>query len=139
VAPIIVTAIVAVAAGVCGYIKLTSDSATTPVSPSTSAAPVVRGFDARVAWTNDGGGGGSDSTNLFSFAGPNSNIHEDIYTLGESLTVVCKTTEGQQVSVGPAYKGPDPRSTIWYELDNYSWVPAVYVYTKDASTIPDCT
>jgi hypothetical protein len=136
IAPLIVTAVLAAVAGTVSYVRLSSHATTPPAPPSAGSS--AQGFSARVAWTNDGGGGGSESTNLYSFAGPDSNLHAGVYTLGESLTVVCETPRGRAIQVGPAYEGPDPHSTKWYQLDNGSWVPAVYTYVAKASSVPAC-
>jgi hypothetical protein len=96
------------------------------------------GYTAQVAWTDDGGGGGSSSTTLYAFTGPNTNLHDGTYPLGESVTVVCQTPKGRVIQVGPAYKGPDPHSTVWYQLDNGAWVPAVYIQVDDLKDVPAC-
>lgn len=138
IAPLIVAAILALAAAVYGYIKLSSANSASPPPSAASGSP-TQGFTAQVAWTNDGGGGGSYSTNLYAFAGPNSHLHEGVYPLGESFTVVCKTLHGRVVQVGPTYQGPNPHSIIWYKLDNSAWVPAVYVYVRKANAVPACS
>lgn len=138
IAPLIVAAVVAIVGGIVGYVELSSHG-TAPPAASTSAPSSSQGFSARVAWTNDGGGGGSQSTNLYSFAGPDSNAHTGVYTLGESLTVLCETPHGRAIEVGPAYQGPHPHSAKWYELDNGSWVPAIYTYVAKSGSVPACT
>jgi hypothetical protein len=138
-----VAAIIAIATALWGVIAATrggtSSSAGSPPAGSTSAAAAGRGFTAEVAWTNDGGGGGSPSTTLYAFIGPDSHIHDGQYPLGESLTVVCETPHGRPVKVGPDYKGPDPTSTTWYQLDNGAWVPAVYVHVDHPRALPACS
>jgi hypothetical protein len=138
IAPLIVAAILAIAAGIAGYIKLSSSNSASPPLSAISGSP-TQGFAAQVAWTNDGGGGGSKSTNLYAFAGPSSNLHAGVYPIGESLTVVCKVLHGRAVQVGPDYHGPNPHSIIWYQLDSGGWVPAVYVYVREANAMPVCS
>lgn len=112
--------------------------------PHPSATAVVRasspsGYAAHVAWTDDGGGGGSTSTTLYEFTGPDAHVHDGQYPLGESLTVMCQILNGRSIQVGPSYKGPDPRSTAWYQLDNGAWVPAVYVQVDNNASVAACT
>lgn len=118
-----------------------SPIATEAASPSAASSEnAATGFTAQVAWTDDGGGGGSVSTVLYAFAGPNSHVHEAEYTLGESLTVICDVPNGRAIQVGPAYKGPNPpASTVWYELDVGFWVPGVYVHVDDVGAVPACS
>ncbi len=92
-----------------------------------------------MAWTDDGGGGGSASTDLYAFATPYSHVHDGAYPIGESLTVVCQIPKGRAIQVGPAYKGPDPQSQVWYQLDNGAWVPAVYIHVARPDAVPACT
>lgn len=138
IAPLIVAAILALTAAVYGYIKVASTNSASPSPPAAPGSP-TQGFAAEVAWTNDGGGGGSASTNLYAFDGPNSHLHDGVYALGESLTVKCKTPNGRAIQVGPAYKGPSPHTTVWYELDNGGWVPAIYIYVREPNAIPLCS
>lgn len=107
-------------------------------SSPTLPASVATGHTAQVAWTDDGGGGGSTSTTLYAFTGPNTHIHDGAYPLGDSMTVVCQTPNGRAIQVGPTYKGPDPHSTVWYQLDSRAWVPAVYVQVDDSNAVPTC-
>ena len=137
IASLVVAATLALATGIVSYIKLSPAGTTTPSPPSTADGS-TQGFTAQVAWTDDGGGGGSASTTLYAFTGPNSHIHDGAYPLGESLTVVCQTPDGRAIQVGPAYKGPDPHSTTWYQLDNGAWVPAVYTDVDIANAVPAC-
>ena len=141
-----VVVLVALAAGAgIGYLVWHARSAPTK-SPATYAGEPASsggansnsGFTAQVAWTNDGGGGGSTSTILSAFASPHSHIHEDEYPLGQSLTVICQVPNGRAIQVGPTYTGPDPHSTVWYQLDNGAWVPAVYVHVNRAASVPTC-
>jgi hypothetical protein len=135
---LVVAAVLALAGGIVGYIKASSAGTTGSSPPSATGGP-AKGFTAQVAWTDDGGGGGSASTNLYAFAGPNSHVHDGVYPLGESLTVVCQTPHGRAIQVGPAYKGPNPNSTAWYKLDNAAWVPAVYTHVDHANAVPTCS
>jgi hypothetical protein len=136
----------AIGAGV-GYLTWHSRSSpeasasTPPRDTQTSPAPVssVNGYMAQVAWTDDGGGGGSFSTILYAFATPNSHVHDGAYPLNESVTVLCKIPNGRAIQVGPAYKGPDPHSTTWYKLDNGAWVPAVYTRVDKPNAVPVCS
>jgi hypothetical protein len=135
--------VLAAGAGV-GYIigQARSSIAAPGTGRTSSHSPpggVATGYTAQVAWTDDGGGGGSSSTTLYAFTGPNTNLHDGTYPLGESVTVVCETPNGRAIQVGPAYKGPDPHSTVWYELDNGAWVPAVYVHVDDLKAVPACS
>jgi len=54
------------------------------------------------------------------------------------VTVVCQAPNGRAIQVGPAYKGPDPHSTVWYQLDNGAWVPAVYIHVDDLNAVSTC-
>jgi hypothetical protein len=128
---LVVAAILAVVACVWGLIATSAGS--------TSARGAGGGFTAKVAWTNDGGGGGSPSSTLYGYTGPYSHIHEGQYPLGESLTVVCQTPRGRPIQVGPDYGGPDPTSTTWYRLDSGAWVPAVYVRIDHLQALPVCS
>jgi hypothetical protein len=134
---LVVAAVLALVGGIVGYFKASSTGTTGSSSPPAAGAP-AKGFTAQVAWTQDGGGGGSASTNLYAFTGPNSHVHDGVYPLGESLTVICQTPHGRAIQVGPAYKGPNPHSTTWYKLDNAAWVPAVYIDVDHANTVPAC-
>lgn len=107
-------------------------------STSTSSENATTGFTAEVAWTDDGAPGQIYSTNLKTFTGPNTIIQVDTYRLGDDLTVICEVPNGRAIQVGPDYKGPNARSTVWYELDDQSWVPAVYVHVDSGSTVPAC-
>lgn len=109
----------------------------TPSSPADGTGS-SSGFAAQVAWTNDGGGGGSTSTILSAFTSPHSLIHDGAYPLGQDLTVLCQVPNGRAVQVGPTYKGPDGHSSVWYQLDNRAWVPAVYVHVNRAAAVPTC-
>ncbi|SRR6266536_3565563 len=138
-----VVAILAIVAAVWGIVAATgggtSSSPGSGPAGSTSARGEGRGFTAQVAWTDDGFGGGSASTTLSAFTGPDSHIHDGQYPLGESLTVVCQTPHGRPIPVGRDYKGPDPTSTTWYRLDNGAWVPAVYVHVDQQHALPACS
>jgi flagellar basal body-associated protein FliL len=138
--------VLAIGAGV-GYLvwhsrsSLETPTSTPPTGAQISPTPAgsVEGYTAQVAWTDDGGGGGSLSTTLYAFTTPYSHIHDGAYPLNESLTVVCKIQNGRGIQVGPTYKGPDPHSRVWYELDNGAWVPAVYTYVDKPNIVPSCS
>ena len=106
-------------------------------SASTGHADNPREFLAEVAWTDDVKGQNRSETNLYSFTTPYSHIHQDTYTLGQALTVICRGP-GREVDTGPLYKGPSPEPKIWYKLDNGSWVPSVYVRVGQADEVPRC-
>jgi hypothetical protein len=97
------------------------------------------GIPAHVAWTNDGGGGGSASTLLRSYDGPDAG-HRSVgaYNLGDALTVQCKSARGAVITVGPSYAGPDPHSVTWYRIDDGAWVPAVYTKIDKNQAVPVC-
>ena len=132
--------VIAVAVGAGGG-NLVWHARSTPATTSgdaTATENAASGFTAEVAWTNDDGGGGSTSTTLYTFSSPTSHIHTGEYPLGASLTVVCQVPNGRAIMVGPQYAGPDPTSTVWYQLDQGSWVPAVYVHVDDLGAVPAC-
>jgi hypothetical protein len=138
--------VLAIGAGV-GYLtwhSRSSPKASASIAPTgtqTSPAPAgsTGGYNAQVAWTDDGGGGESLSTTLYAFTTPRSHVHDGAYPLNESVTVVCKIPNGRAIQVGPSYKGPDPHSTVWYKLDNGAWVPAVYTRVDKPSAVPACS
>jgi hypothetical protein len=140
--------LVALAAGAgIGYVTWHARSAASksPAVAGGASAPhsgtprSAFGFSGQVAWTDDGGGGGSSSTTLYAFTTPHSHIHDGAYPIHETLTLVCQIPNGRAIRVGPAYKGPYPHSTVWYQMDNGAWVPAVYVQVDKPAAVPACS
>lgn len=108
----------------------------TPPATQNSSSPQSSGggLPAHVAWTTDGG-----STLLRSYDSPNPG-HRSVgaYNLGDPLTVQCKSLNGDPITVGAAYTGPDPHSTTWYRISDGTWVPAVYTKVDNTSAVPTC-
>ncbi|MER6210949.1 hypothetical protein [Streptomyces sp. NPDC001642] len=128
------------------YVMKIKDNATGKIASTTFAVDFPSasqgssdGIAAHVAWTNDGGGGGSASTLLRSYDGPDAG-HRSVgaYNLGDALTVECKTDRGAVITVGPSYTGPNPHSVTWYRISGGTWVPAVYTKIDKAQVVPAC-
>ncbi|SES14054.1 hypothetical protein SAMN04487983_103287 [Streptomyces sp. yr375] len=111
-----------------------SPKADTRSTPS-DAPSTTSGIPAQVRWTNDGG-----STFLRSYVSPkpgNATPTGSAYPAGETLTLNCRFTEGRSIKVGATYSGPDPDSTVWYQMTDGAWVPAVYV-DPGSTSVPLC-
>jgi hypothetical protein len=110
------------------------------VTPTaTVTPPSTTTYPAKVRWSDDGG---STSIDVYPtpYPGPDhTDPNNEGYLYGQSLTVVCKITDGSKVNVGATYSGPKPpASTTWYHLTTGRWAPAVYVDVGGA-TIPICS
>jgi hypothetical protein len=110
------------------------------VTPTaTVTPPSTTTYPAKVRWSDDGG---STSIDVYPtpYPGPDhTDPNNEGYLYGQSLTVVCKITDGSKVDVGATYSGPKPpASTTWYHLTTGRWAPAVYVDVGGA-TIPICS
>lgn len=109
-----------------------------PVTPATSAPAASNTFPATVRWTDDGSSGGPTT---YVYDSPYKG-HQSVGTFGEgnSLTVICKVTGADSITVGPSYSGPKPpASSTWYEITyQHAWAPAVYVDVSGAN-VPACS
>ncbi|MFD5420921.1 hypothetical protein ACFWJT_23195 [Streptomyces sp. NPDC127069] len=103
---------------------------------------------AHVAWSNDGGGGGSaaDTVNVYSSYRKDASSPQRLGTLNraDAIKVVCQAAGGRSVGVGPAYPGTASAKErdaqgIWYRTTEplNGWIPGVYVDTG-MDSLPAC-
>ncbi|MFB7031318.1 MULTISPECIES: hypothetical protein [unclassified Streptomyces] len=125
-----------------------STRATTEQStPTNTSPPGSPGVNATFAWSNDGGGGGSQS-DIVKVASTYRNGEDPgqtwAFNRGDTLVVQCQVTGGRPIEAGTAYPGPagakerGPQG-IWYRMTSpvQAWAPAVYVDTGRDS-LPAC-
>ncbi|MFF5638136.1 hypothetical protein [Streptomyces sp. NPDC012825] len=121
--------------------------ATEQSTPANTSPPGVSGVDAAFAWSNDGGGGGSQSDIVkvsSSYRKGEDPGKTWDFNRGDTLVVQCQVTGGRPVKAGTAYPGPDTARErglqgIWYRMTSpvQAWAPAVYVDTGRDS-LPAC-
>lgn len=121
----------------------TTTAGPTAASPARQppAAPQAGGpFAARIARSDDDGGGAPCSTVTHVYNSPYPGHTEaGKFDLGQSVTVVCQVSGGSVIALGSPYRGPTPhRDGIWYKITyNGAWAPAVYVDVP-GSNVPTC-
>ncbi|MFJ8166639.1 hypothetical protein ACIRBY_37745 [Streptomyces sp. NPDC096136] len=117
-----------------------------PVEPVDQPTGTVH--SAHVAWSDDGGGGGStaDTVNVYSSYRKDDDFAQRLGTLNrtDAIKVVCQAAGGRGVGVGPAYPGPASAKErdaqgIWYRTTEplNGWIPGVYVDTG-MDSLPAC-
>ncbi|MFJ7159203.1 hypothetical protein ACIQUQ_30235 [Streptomyces sp. NPDC101118] len=119
-----------------------------PSAPAKTSRPPGSIFSAHVAWSDDGGGGGStaDTVNVSSSYRRDDPSPQRIGTLNrtDAITVTCQESDGRTIGAGPAYPGPATAKErdakgIWYRITDpvTGWIPGVYVDTGRDS-LPAC-
>ncbi|MFJ3786239.1 hypothetical protein [Streptomyces sp. NPDC090093] len=116
-----------------------STGTTTEQSTPTTTSQPSSGVNATFAWSNDGGGAGSQS-DIVKVASTYRNGQDPgqtwTFNRGDTLIVQCQVTGGRPIEAGTAYPGPagakerGPQG-IWYRMTSpvQAWAPAVYVDT----------
>ncbi|MGW6489335.1 hypothetical protein [Streptomyces sp. NPDC055056] len=104
-------------------------------------------FEGVIAWSNDGGGSGSQSDVVRvreTYAKSDPDTTAGRYNRGDKVTVTCQVTGGRSLGVGQAYPGPAKYKKrdadgVWYRMTSplQGWLPGVYVDTGRDS-LPAC-